>query len=161
MQMGFSSPSMQDDNTIRINNMGWQTLEALKERKLNSWLAKGVITKQQYKDIIYICIEYGFWEALGYATRIKLKKKYEYKWINIPKKECKLNDYITLGKVFSNQKRRRIWRNIFFFPNGEDRIPSIHKQYPHWEIFYAKHGKYKIGLRREISNRLPKCSVPE
>ena len=73
--------------------MGWQTLEALKERKLNSWLSKGIITKAQYKDICYHCNEYGFWEAMGYATKLKHKNKhsimrYEYKWIYLKKSVC-------------------------------------------------------------------------
>jgi len=140
--------------------MGYQTLEALKERKLNNWLKKGVITKQQYKDIVYHCCQYGFWEALGYATYLKyknnpaLQKRYEYKWILIPKKDCLLRSCITSGKRFSNKKRYRIWRNIFFTTTGESRLELIKKQYPDWEVFFVKQNNYRIGLRREISNRL-------
>jgi hypothetical protein len=137
--------------------MGYQTLEALKERKLDSWLKKGIITKKQYKDIIYYCVEYGFWEALGYATRLKyknnknLQKKYIYKWIEVSKKECLLNDYVTKGAWSGKRtKRRRVWRNIYYLLDGTSRIDLIKKQYPDWEIFFMKHKVYRVGLRKEI-----------
>lgn len=141
--------------------MSYQTLEALKERKLNHWLKNGVITKTQYKDICYHCATYGFWEALGYATYLKyknnpqLKKKYEYKWIVIDKHNCKLNDYVTWGS-FSDRKckRHRIWYNGFYFKDGICMKDKIKKEYPDWEIFYLKQNKFKIGLRREISDKL-------
>lgn len=140
--------------------MGWQTLEYLKSRKIDNWLKKGVITKQQYKDIVYHYVEYGFWAALGYATYLKyknipkLKKKYEYKWLNIPKKECLLHNYITTGRILSNKKRRRIWYNVFFCKDGTERIPKICSEFPGWEIFYIKHNVFRVGLRRPIDCHL-------
>jgi hypothetical protein len=141
--------------------MSYRTLEALKERKLDNWLKKGIITKQQYKDICYYCGEYGFWEALGYATYLKyknnpqLKKKYEYKWLNIPKKEYKFNDYVTFGAFSSRKcKRHRIWYNGFFCKDGTYMQDKIKKDYPNWEIFYLKQDKFRIGLRRVISDKL-------
>jgi len=136
--------------------MGWQTLEALKERKLVSWLRKGTITKEQFFKICSMCEDKGFWEALGYATKCKykthpeLKKRYEYKWINIPKKECKLFDYVTTGRGLSNQKRHRMWRNIFFKLDDSDRLTEVRRLYPNWEVFFMKHNHYRIGLRKEI-----------
>lgn len=137
--------------------MSWQTLESLKERKLDNWLKKGIITEQQYKDITIKCVEYGFWAALGYATRLKykfhpeLQKKYEYKWIRVPKKECLLMQYTTSGKWSKKHRKRfRSWRNIFFFSNGNHRTELIKDKYPDWDIFFIKHGNYNIGLRKEI-----------
>lgn len=142
--------------------MGYQTLEALKTRKLNSWLNKEIITKDQYKSIIYYCIEYGFWEALGYATRLKyrnnpsLKSKYIYKWITIPKKKCLLMENKTSG-AWSIKKRKRIrkWRNIFYTVDGKRRNELIKEKYPDWEIFHMKHGCYRIGLRKTCKASSP------
>jgi hypothetical protein len=138
--------------------MSWQTLESLKERKLLPWLRKKVITKEQYLKICSMCDDKGFFEALGYATRCKykthpeLKKKYEYKWINVRKKDCQLNDYITKGSFSGKrQKRRRIWRNVFFFTDGSDRYNKIREENPDWQIFFMQHNSYRIGLRRELA----------
>lgn len=142
--------------------MSYQTLEALKERKIDSWLKKRIITQKQYIDIINLFLKRGFWEAIGYATRLKyrqnpsLKKKYEYKWIDFPKKECLLKKYVTTG-FFSNNKRKRyrIWRNTYFFPDGKNRVNFYREKYPDWEVFFVKHGVYRIGLRRVVSDKLP------
>lgn len=148
--------------------MGYQTLEALRERKLDNWLKRGIITKRQYKDIIYYCVEYGFWDALGYATRLKyknnpyLKKKYEYKWLRIPKKECFLMEYKTTGSLSKKHRKRiRKWRNIFLTLSGENRQDKIKQQYPDWEIFFMRHRKYNIGLRRKIRQEAAIGSSPE
>lgn len=139
--------------------MGDQTCGALRQRKINSWLEKGIITKQQHKDIVSKCYEFGFWDALGYATRLKYKtkpanKKYEYKWVKFSKKDCYLTKYITHG-AFSgkHQKRYRSWRNPYYLPDGKtERMDELKKQYPKYDIFFLKHGSYVAGLRREVGS---------
>ena len=135
--------------------MSYQTTEALIDRKLKPWLKRGVINHNQFATIIIHCERYGFWSALGYATRLRYKnkpsgKRYEYKWIRLAKDDCKLFEYTTSGRMMSSKKRFRSWRNIYFDTNGESKVEQIRKEYPDWEIFHMKHGCYNIGLRREV-----------
>lgn len=136
--------------------MSWQTIEALQERKLNPWLRKNLITAEQYEMICNHCHDFGFYSALGYATRIKYQnnptnKKYQYKFIRIAKKECKLFDYITKGGMSDrNCKRRRVWRNIYFTLDNRERLSILKDKYPDWDIYMIDHNKYIIGLRKLV-----------
>lgn len=53
--------------------MGYQTHEALVKRKLLPWLKNRVITVDQFKDILFYSFMNGFWDGLGYATKVKYK----------------------------------------------------------------------------------------
>lgn len=143
--------------------MSYQTLEALKERKLDLWLDKGIITKEQYKDLICHCVTYGFWSALGYATKLKYKNnpkiqpKYIYKWVKLNKKDVLLNDYITTGAWSKKRcKRRRVWYNCYYYKDNSYVRERLEKENLGWEIFFHKQNRFLVGLRK----RLLTCSVP-
>ena len=122
---------------------------------------KGLITRQQYDAINKYCLEYGFWAALGYATRLKyrnhpeLKKKYEYRSEVILPSNQRLLDYVTKGAWSDKgRKRRRVARNIYEKPNGSyaefNRFRWGNKSPEGWSVFKVNRKTNTVWWRREI-----------
>lgn len=116
--------------------MGRQTVDSLIERKLRPWLKKGLITKPQFSDLVAYCVEYGFWEALGRATKTKYQNlalvnstqpfavesqsshifpksypaqggsRFEFLTVFISKRELQHVDYVTNGSWSSRRQKR-------------------------------------------------------
>jgi len=160
--------------------MGYQTAEALVERKLRPWRSAGLITPEQFNVLVAYCVEYGFWEALGRSTKLKHRNmrssvsrsnlpaegnshrrtrnanqgrpRFDYLTVFIPKRDLQRVDYVTSGGWSArHRKRRRVWVNGNFMKDGSPVSDYFQNKYPKWTLFKSKPSQGIYCLRRELN----------